>query len=208
MKTVVALCAKKGTGKSTLAKYISSNNRNAEIDSFATTIKLAAKPIVKSAIEYEVALKAKGGFPGIKEVTDELIDNFVYGEFKEYPLKALGGKTSRHIQQVIGTEAIRGLHNSFFAKTTAARVMRSLNSLVIIDDMREPIEFDSLAALEPLGIKFVPVYLTRVAVSSNDTHSSETNVDLVASKIPKENHIELEENNLYQNYRKVKKLWM
>ncbi|MEN7527949.1 hypothetical protein [Cupriavidus sp. DL-D2] len=118
------------SGKTTVADYFEA--RGAQPVKFAGPLKAMVATLLRECGEDEVTIKEA-----------------VYGSLKELPIRELGGKSSRYLQQTLGTEWGRNMVtpeiwlNAFEMKVS---MYHRLGLHVICDDLRFPNEDDMLRA--------------------------------------------------------------
>lgn len=129
---LIALCSPAmGSGKSTVAARLTSRFGYEKL-AFAGALKAMTVALLTAARLPEHEIRAR-----------------VFGDRKEEPIAALGGATSRWVQQSLGTEWGRDLiHPQLWVGVTmaAATMLLDRGVSVVIDDMRFPNEFDAVRA--------------------------------------------------------------
>lgn len=128
------------SGKTTVADYFEA--RGAQPVKFAGALKAMVATLLRECGEDE-----------------ETVRESVFGSLKETPIKELGGKSSRQLQQTLGTEWGRNMvHPDLWINTTELkiRMYHKVGLHVVIDDLRFPNEYDMLRE------KFNTVFITVV----------------------------------------------
>lgn len=144
------------SGKSTIASRLQSHGYT--IVSFAAPLKL----MLQALLEYQ-------------DVDFESIYGVLHGGHKETPLDELGGRTSRHCLQKLGTEWGRGMvHDNLWVDVAKRRVIAllELGEKVVIDDMRFPNEFEMVREIEGLCAA-----VARPSAVESSGHASEGALD-------------------------------
>ncbi|HWL80096.1 MAG TPA: hypothetical protein VNR89_04025 [Roseomonas sp.] len=103
------------------------------------------------------------------------IERYIEGDLKEAPNPYLGGATTRHAMQTLGTEWGRACMGSNFwveMFRVKANKLRDMGVAVVTDDMRFPNEYDAIA--EDDGIT---VHVSKPGVERAGGHSSEGALD-------------------------------
>lgn len=160
MKTIIAICGVKRSGKNTVGNYIGEyfvrRRKFVKFLSFGDTVKETVSVMM--------------GFDK---------DYFKNESVKEKIFGFIDGKTysGREIFQLVGTEAIRNNFNkSTWITALNNKLIYSNCDINIITDLRFRNEYDYLKTLkDKYNVIIIRVY--RSSVQSNDTHASETEVN-------------------------------
>ena len=91
----------------------------------------------------------------------------VYGDEKETPIPWAGGKSSRYIQQTLGTEWGRDMITNDLWLNLFEENCRNVDKIVC-DDLRFPNEYDKL-----ISMGFEIIQITRPGLDLTDEHASE-----------------------------------
>jgi hypothetical protein len=180
VRTIVALCGKKGSGKDTAAQALLDKGWTGE--KFAGPLKDACRTLF--------------GFD----------ESQVEGHLKDV-LDPRWGTTPRAILQFMGTEVFQYKINEilpgiggrkFWTKSMIQRIQSS-DGDVVITDMRFQHEVDALRAMDPLIYKVISIKIIRTKASTDATgtcsHASETELDSIRC------------DHIIQNDQDVKELW-
>lgn len=106
----------------------------------------------------------------------EVRDRYIYGDLKEDPIPTLGGRSSRYIQQRLGTEFGRDLISPTLWVDLAmhyAHALRCSGYPVVIDDLRFVNEYDAIRAAGGKTMRIIRPGVTRPA----EAHASEGALD-------------------------------
>jgi hypothetical protein len=158
VRTIVALCGKRGCGKDTAAEALLSKGYSGE--KFAGPLKHACMSLF--------------GFD----------ESQVEGPLKDV-MDPRWGATPRSVLQFMGTEVFQykindvlpGMGRTFWSKAMIRRVEEGTGD-VVITDMRFQHELDALKALDPSIYKVISIKIERRRASA-DAHASETELDAV-----------------------------
>lgn len=159
VRTIVALCGKKGSGKDTAAQALLDKGWSGE--KFAGPLKDACRTLF--------------GFD----------ESQVEGHLKDV-VDARWGTTPRALLQFMGTEVFQykindvlpGIGRTFWTKSMIQRIQSS-DGDVVITDMRFQHELDALQAMDPLIYKVVSIKIIRQCEHEDCSHASETELDSV-----------------------------
>ncbi|MGO4302160.1 hypothetical protein [Cupriavidus sp. RAF12] len=116
------------SGKTTVAEYFEA--RGAQPVKFGGALKAMVTALLMECGEDEATVKEA-----------------VYGSLKELPIRELGGKSSRQLQQTLGTEWGRNMvHPDIWLNTAELKVAmyQKVGLHVVIDDLRFPNEYERL----------------------------------------------------------------
>lgn len=116
------------SGKTTVADYFEA--RGAQPVKFAGALKAMVATLLRECGEDEATVKEA-----------------VFGSLKELPIRELGGKSSRQLQQTLGTEWGRNMvHPDIWLNTVELKVAmyQKVGLHVVIDDLRFPNEYERL----------------------------------------------------------------
>ncbi len=151
---VVGLCGPKTSGKSTVADVLVRERGYRRVS--------MAEPMKKmvSALMCYTTCNPWVGWQ----------DEWLYGDRKETPCKALCGQTPRHTLQTLGTEWGRECLGEDFWVRIAQERIAALGGFVVIDDIR----FENEAALCDILVR-----VERPGCGGEDGHSSETGEGLL-----------------------------
>lgn len=153
MNRLIAFSGLKGSGKDTAAMpLLGLGYQNAK---FADPIKAMARAYFRTL-----------GAP------EDEIDRLVDGDLKEVPTEYLFGKTSRLLQQVVGTEAGRdGVDPDIWVKALALRA--SKGAKIVCTDLRFPNEVDYIRQAGGVSIR-----IERPGLNQNEfsLHASEIHI--------------------------------
>ena len=117
MGTIVGLLGLKGSGKSSVANMMAQNN---------------GFTVVKMADPLKDMLRTLFYHAGFSE---EEVEQYIEGPLKEEPVGFLGGKSTRHAMQTLGTEWGRDLiHEDLWVSLFSG--MAGAKNLVVCDDCR------------------------------------------------------------------------
>lgn len=151
-KVIAIYSAGHGSGKSTLARflsdYLTNKDHNVAIKSFAENIKAMAWNL----LDYETVYRKK----------DE-------------PCEKLYGKTPRDLLIVLGETLKEKIDQRIFADALIRDIEESDADIVIIDDLRFPVELHCLR--EEYGLYLCVVYLEGPVDSPNQDPSTEGLID-------------------------------
>lgn len=161
VRTIVALCGKKGSGKDTAARALLDRGWTGE--KFAGPLKDACRTLFgldESQVEGH-----------LKDVVDER-----------------WGTTPRAILQFIGTEVFQykindvlpGIGRHFWTRSLVQRIQASRGD-VVVTDMRFQHELDALRAMDPLIYRVVSIKIDRdkACTDAAAEHASETELDTI-----------------------------
>ena len=153
----VGLTGKKGSGKSTAAKYLAHQGY--------------ARVNFKDALVSEM----KQNFPGTLEKIIELMDASAYDGLKPWTVDRLLEEKPplfRSLMQDYGTQVRRGDDEDYWVVKWLKNAKH--HSLLVVDDVRFINEADAVRGLNGIIVRIV-----REGQVSNDTHMSETQMDML-----------------------------
>jgi len=155
---LIGLAGAKGSGKTTIAKEIAvAHGKLAYVQSFAAPIKRMINMLLISA-----------------HVTDP--DYYTRGDGKEFKLGSMGGVTTRHMMQTLGTEWGRNMvHPDLWCnimREDLPFLQRGKMEIVVIDDVRFQNEVDMVTSMG--GVVFE--IIRPDGPQHDDNHRSEAGV--------------------------------
>lgn len=145
------------SGKTTVADYFEA--RGAQPVKFAGALKAMVATLLRECGE-----------------DDKTVHEAVYGSLKEMPIEELGRKSSRQLQQTLGTEWGRNMvHPEIWLNTVKLKIAmyQKLALNVVIDDLRFPNEYDMLKARDDA----VLIKVVRPGFTYKGGHGSEGLLD-------------------------------
>lgn len=151
MRKVIGLIGRKSSGKDTAAKALTGFEN----------VKMAGalKDMLRALLRYQ-------GVPGSH------IERMIEGDLKEEPSQYLSGRTPRYAMQKLGTEWGRHLMHSDFWVNIVANKIDNSSCDIAITDVRHQNEADMIAERGGMVVR-----VDRPGIVSDDTHSSETELD-------------------------------
>lgn len=154
-RKVIAICASNhGAGKSTLARFIVDQVRH-EYNRFCATESFAGV---------------------IKDMAYELIGNAAFKkEYKNIPCNQLAGKTPRELFIVLGETLKREFDDKIFVKRVIENINKGIDKVVVIDDLRFPVELEELR--NAYGKDLTVVY-----IKADDADTAEPMENLIKPK--------------------------
>lgn len=149
---LIMIAGMAGAGKSTAARLI-----------------MDAAPQGASLVKFADPIKNMMRVLGLSE-------EHIEGNFKNIPLARFGGKTSRQLQQLLGTEWGRDMvsHHIWVNQMISRLEVHTPEKLWVCDDLRFDVEFTTMPSwCETMGHECVTFALERDSVERKDTHISE-----------------------------------
>lgn len=130
LPTLVAVHGRKRSGKGTIAEHLASAYGYG-IVKFSDPLKEMVGLLLAAA--------------GIDAATAA---RCIESDLKEVPVAALGGKSTRYVMQIVGTEARDAIYTGMWSNIAVARIRaaRAAGGRVVLDDLRFPHEIDVLRA--------------------------------------------------------------
>ena len=149
---LIGLTGHKGSGKSSLAGYLS-QDYDYEIFSFAEPIKN-----MLAGLYHDLG------------VDPDAIEEKLYGKSKETPCPWLGGKTPRYAVQTLGTEWGRSLiwEDLWSQRLHTFIEFSEPDAKIVIDDVRLPREMEIINNLDGMVVR-----VNRPGLVLGDTHATE-----------------------------------
>lgn len=158
VRTIVALCGKKGCGKDTAAQALLSKGYSGQ--KFAGPLKDACR-ILFNFDESQVEGDAKDEYDPLWGTTPRTVLQFMGTEVFQYKIN----------------DVLPGIGRTFWTKSLIQRI-EAQEGDIVISDMRFQHEIDALKALDPLIYKVVSIKINRGGASA-DKHASETELDAI-----------------------------